>query len=371
MENDNLISRLLNYQGADFFMVNNADGKWWLMPRRNMVTAMHLYQPSSLNGRVLKLFFPFFSRFQVVRRMLDVRTYKLELINLLEEKLKSLFNCKDLEFSVFGGTPSSHQKITMQIYEGSKILGYCKFSDKKEVKIIFKQEEQVLNYLNNQGVEQIPKCLFSGNYLEDIDIFVQTTQKTNASFQSNNWSTIHEDFLLQLHNKTKQNILYEKSEFYKSLQLLKINLGLLEKQHNNLILGLINYLENYFKNKEVCFSAYHGDFTPWNMIIENKKLFVFDFEYAKITFPPFLDKYHFYTQVCIHEKKWNAEEIQMNYLHKNNVIFKYSKKSDLLYVSYLLSITSLYLDREKHNFYNLNETSVWFELLSLLSKKLI
>ena len=371
MENDNLISRLLNYQGADFFMVNNADGKWWLMPRRNMVTAMHLYQPSSLKGRVLKLFFPFFSRFQVVRRILDVRTYKLELINLLEEKLKSLFNCKDLEFSVFGGTPSSHQKITMQIYKGSKILGYCKFSDKKEVKIIFKQEEYILNFLKKKGVDQIPVCLFSGNYHGDIDFFVQTTQKTKTSIQSNQWSTAHEDFLLQLHNKTKQNILFEKSEFFNSLQLLKNDLGLLEKQHNKLILGLINYLENFFKSKEVCFSVYHGDFTPWNMIIEKKRLFVFDFEYAKMTFPPFLDRYHFYTQVCIHEKKWNAEEIQKNYLRKNELIFKDSKNSDLLYMSYLLIIISLYLDREKQNFYNLSETSIWIELLSLLSKKLI
>lgn len=371
MENNTLISRLLNYQGADFFMINNAEGKWWMFPRRNMDTAMHLFQPSTIKGKVLKSFFPFFSKFRAVRKLLGVKIFKLELNNLLEQKLKSLFDCEDLEFSIFGGTPSSHQKITMQLHKGSKILGYCKFSDKKEVKIIFKQEEKILNFLKKQEVDQIPTCLFSGNYHEDIDFFVQTTQKTNASVQSNQWSTAHADFLLQLHNNTKQNILFEKSDFYNSLQLLKTNLGLLEEQHNKLILKSINYLENCFETKEVNFSAYHGDFTPWNMIIESKKLFVFDFEYAKMTFPPFLDRYHFYTQVCIHEKKWNAEEIQNNYLHKNEVIFKYSKNSDLLYMSYLLSIISLYVDREKHNFYNLEETNIWIELLSIVSKKII
>jgi hypothetical protein len=104
------------------------------------------------------------------------------------------------------------------------------------------------------------------------------------------------------------------------------------------------------------------------MIIESKKLFVFDFEYAKKTFPPFLDRYHFYTQVCIHEKKWNAEEIFYNYLNKNDVIFKNTKNS-ILFMSYLLSIISLYLDREKLNFYNFKEASIWIELLNLINEK--
>jgi hypothetical protein len=368
MHDKNLISRLLNYKGAVFFMIKNAEGKCWLLPERNLYTAMNIYQPSTIKGKILKSFFPFFSKYQAVRKLLDIKTYKLELNKLLEKKLKSLFDFEDLEFSIFGGTPSSHQKITMQIYKGSKILGYCKFSDKKEISILFKQEEQTLDFLKKQGVDQIPICLFSGNYQEDIDFFVQTTKKTNTSIQSNKWSISHEDFLYQLHNKTKQNILFEKSDFYNSLRLLKINLGLLKKQHSHLIINSIKFLENFFKTKEVNFSVYHGDFTPWNMIIESKKLFVFDFEYAKKTFPPFLDRYHFYTQVCIHEKKWNAEEIFYNYLNKNDVIFKNTKNS-ILFMSYLLSIISLYLDREKLNFYNFKEASIWIELLNLINEK--
>lgn len=371
MENDNLVSLLLNQKGSDFFMLKNVEGKWWLMPRRNIITAIQLYQPSTIKGKILKSYFPFLSRYKIVRKLSGIKTFKLELNKLLLIKLKYLFNCEGIEFSVFGGTPSSHQKITMQIYKGSKILGYCKFSDKKELKNIFKQEEEILNFLQKKGVDQIPSCLFSGNFHNNIDFFVQTTQKTNSSIQPNKWLTYHEEFLNQLHNKTKQNILFENSDFYNSLRLLKINLGILKKQHNDLILSSVNFLENYYKMKEVNFSVCHGDFTPWNMIIESKKLFVFDFEYAKKTFPPFLDRYHFYTQVCIHENKWNAEEIQHNYLNKSEVIFKHSKKSDFLFISYLLSIISLYLEREKHNFYKLHETTIWIELLSLLSKKLI
>jgi len=368
MHDKNLISRLINYEGAVFFMIKNAEGKCWLLPERNLYTAMNIYQPSTIKGKILRSYFPFFSKYQAVRKLLDIETYKLELNKLLEKKLKSLFDLEEIEFSIFLGTPSSHQKITMQIYNGSKILGYCKFSDKKEIITLFKQEKQTLDFLKKQGVDQIPICLFSGNFQEDIDFFVQTTKKTNISTQTNKWSTIHEDFLHQLYSKTKQDILFEKSDFYNSLRLLKMNSGFLKKQHRTLILNAIKGLESIFKNRDVNFSIFHGDFTPWNMIKESKKLFVFDFEYSKKTFPPFLDRYHFYTQVCIHEKKWNAKEIYYNYLNKNEVIFKNSKNS-VLYMSYLLSVISLYLDREKLYFYNSKETSIWIDLLNLVIEK--
>lgn len=33
------------------------------------------------------------------------------------------------------------------------------------------------------------------------------------------------------------------------------------------------------------YGVYHADFTPWNMSVEEGQLFVFDWEYASLTYP--------------------------------------------------------------------------------------
>ena len=40
-----------------------------------------------------------------------------------------------------------------------------------------------------------------------------------------------------------------------------------------------------------------------------KELFVFDFEYAAMSYPVGLDRYHFFTQTAVFEKHWGADEI--------------------------------------------------------------
>ena len=43
----------------------------------------------------------------------------------------------------------------------------------------------------------------------------------------------------------------------------------------------------------VKFDLNHGDFSPWNCVVENGKLAVFDWEYASAPKPAFLDAVHF------------------------------------------------------------------------------
>jgi hypothetical protein len=44
------------------------------------------------------------------------------------------------------------------------------------------------------------------------------------------------------------------------------------------------------------FHLCHGDFTPWNAKLVNKRLFLFDWEYADLEAPPGLDLVHFLYQ---------------------------------------------------------------------------
>jgi hypothetical protein len=125
---------------------------------------------------------------------------------------------------------------------------------------------------------------------------------------------------------------------------------------------------DYYKDKSVVFSAYHGDFTPWNMFFERGQLFVFDFEYAQMTYPPYLDWFHFFTQCCIFEKHLTTNEIYNAYQIRKQEVSGYLINPDFYYLCYLLGILSLYLDRDKENpgkdvKHNLE---IWISLISCL-----
>ena len=177
-DNNILIDRILDLKG-DFLFISftNADGKRWVIPQQNMVTAMNLYQPSSWKGKLVKQFLPLLHKISFLRRNLGMQHHHYELCYLLKQELSHLFNCESIEFSLFSGTPSLHQKITIQLSIGHTILGYCKVSNKQNIKAIFKYEQKVLDTLMKKGVKQIPACLYCGTLKEDIDLFVQTTQK--------------------------------------------------------------------------------------------------------------------------------------------------------------------------------------------------
>lgn len=87
------------------------------------------------------------------------------------------------------------------------------------------------------------------------------------------------------------------------------------------------------------FSAYHADFTPWNMFVNDGRLFVFDWEYGCMSYPPMLDRYHFFVQQYIHVRHMSADEIYRNiseYAWYNGTQFRY----------YLLDVISRFVCRE-------------------------
>lgn len=355
------LDKLLDFSGGEkFYRFGNSDGKYWIMPARNMRTAMNLYQPSGRKGKMVKSLLPYLHVLPPVRKALHATTMhcclKGEIIGLLCE----IFGTKDIEFAIFEGTPSVHQKITMQLSQGNRILGYCKLSTNNEIKVLFEKESDILTRLAECGVKNIPQALHCGTLKSGMHIFVQSTAKSVSSRVIHEWSDLHEDFLAQLHDKTKQRITFEESDYYSTLLSLEKHMDWLpDNIGKETIANAIAAIKQEYCGREVEFSAYHGDFTPWNMFVENDQLFVFDFEYSAMSYPPGLDRYHYFTQVTLFEKNQNTEKI----IKKLSI--STCKKTKNNFRCYLISMLSLYTLREK-GIYNEKPTipfKFWEELL--------
>lgn len=355
-------------KGGQFINFSNNDKKTWLIPKKNTKTALSIYQPSSLKGKLLKRFLPFTKNNKLVQKKLNISVKNYRLQSGLMDLLKSVFKTDNIEFAIFCGTPSKHQKITIQLFKKNNILGYCKISNNIAVKKLFVHEEKILNRLNELGIKQIPNSLFNGVLNDNLFVFIQNTIKTTSSKVVHQWQETHWQFLTKLHVQTKQSLLFEETEFYNALMLLKQNTNCLKNVNAQPINKAITKVTEHFKNKQVCFSAYHADFTPWNMFKENGELFVFDFEYAKMTYPPYLDWFHFFTQSAIFENQLDASKIYDFYCVKRNKINKYINPPDFYYLCYLLDIVGLYVERDKDNTSTESEKplSIWLNLIERL-----
>ena len=366
-QTDKILSYILNEnEGDTFYSFSNADGKQWLMPIRNMKTAMNLYQPSGIKGKWMKSLFPYLCRIKPVGKAIHAERRKYALPKDLEDLLCRLFGANKIEFSIFCGTPCVHQKITMQISKGKQILGYCKFSDNEEIINIFQKEKETLDYLREQGIKSIPQCLYCGRMDNGIGLFVQTTTKSIHSTTTHEWSIREESFLKELNAKTKRKLPFEQTDFYQDLCFLNdYASGLTDFDISGIQKG-INLVMERFGEHEVVFSFYHADFTPWNMYVEQGQLFVFDFEYAKRTYPPYLDYFHFFTQTAIFEKHLFVDKIGDLYRQDRKKINTFFQDPDFAYLCYLLSIVAHYVKREKGVFQGdvLQNMRLWIGLIT-------
>lgn len=354
-------------KGNTFYHISNSDGKEWLVPKDRMQTALCIYQPSGWKGKLMKSLFPYLYWNSLICKTISAKKVQCHLKSELFDVLDDLFHADDLWFSFFGGTPSVHKKITMQLNENDNIIAYCKLSNDKNIVSLFEKETIILDILSKKGVSNIPKVLYM-NFIDDsVALFVQDTTKTIKSKSLHKWSFLHQAFLDNLHAKTKQELPFEKSDFYTTLVSLKSHIDYLPKYADKLFISnIIDDILLVNKNKTVEYSVYHGDFTPWNMFFNDDEIFVFDWEYASLVYPKGLDRYHFFTQTFFLEKHKSLDELLL--LLQSDECNWVDRKE---YVFYLIDVISRFSIREKGDFQNdiSKMMKIWITLLEFLYEK--
>lgn len=330
--------------GEIYYDILNSQGKEWLIGSKDIRTAFEIYQPTAIKGKILKSFFPCVYRLPFIYSMLHIKRQRLRLEPELEGILKRTFG-NDVSISCFGGTPCVHQKAVIQIYKDSKILGYCKVTNSLEVGCLFDKECEDLNYLHKRGVDSIPKVLFRCD-LKGLKLFCQSSVKDRNGQTVDRITEKHWLFLENVYKKTATVMKFEETDYYALLKSVRKKCGSFEKSNLEIIRRACELISEKYNNTIVEFGFYHGDFTPWNTVLENGKIKVFDFEYAKRTYPPYLDAVHYLLQKNFFvDGLSDVNQIYSSY-KESSIWKKFGNKRTLeMMIMYLLEIINLYLSR--------------------------
>lgn len=372
MNADKQLQQILKWgEGADFLDFANADGKRWLMPVRHMRTAMGLYQPSGPKGKLVKVGLPLLYWNPAALRVLHAERRRLALNDELRGRVEQAFGVKDPDFAVFGGTPGVHRKLTLQVGKEGRIAGYVKVTASEDIFRLFKQEQRVLDLLRRQGLDAVPECRDCGTLSGGLHVFMQTTVKTRRSKVLHRWTERHDRFLLAMEACTHRQMPFEASDFCRDLLTLEACLPLVDDRRE-LLARCLHEVKAHYAGKTVDFSAYHADFTPWNMFGTEKGLFVFDWEYARLSYPPGLDFFHFLIQTGVFEEHLTPERLFMRCRQQSAARNWGAAGADFALKCYLLAVMSLYVGRERNEPNGLSDNTrnmlgLWLDLLERLA----
>lgn len=340
-----VLESLIEYSddGIVYYEVENDKQKRWLFTNNHLKLSMDLYQPTSCKGKVFKWLFPYVKNISSLKEKLHIKKVKLLLDRDIGNVLTSIFQ-SPINISFFGGTPCAHQKAVLQISQGNEVKAYCKISNNKAVGDLFDKECAILQYLQECGMRTIPQVLLRQT-VKGLEVFCQSNVKSTRYKTECKLGKVHYYFLEELFEKTKVQLAFSQSAYAQMLTELQENCKKLNKADERIVRRTIEEVENKFSASEVTFCVYHGDFTPWNMAVVNNQLYVFDFEYAQKTYPPFLDCFHFLmqTEIFIHHKE--AQEILNKIRKSTSELQRFGIECDFYLKLYLLEIIHLYLTR--------------------------
>lgn len=191
---------------------------------------------SAYGGRLSKTYWSLFRKFSFIRMLTSVDEKKLPFPYSVIKKC--LGNDSLLSFNM--GSPGVEQKISILGYDNdSKSPFFAKFSQKPDAKILTKNEINVYNLLKDSGLT--PKLL--SNIITDQYVCLKAEYVEGKRPESREVSSE----IVQL-----------------CLKLKDYHIG------NNSIT----------KEGLVC-SLSHGDFCPWNILADNGKMRLIDWELAK------------------------------------------------------------------------------------------
>lgn len=318
----NTVSKYLWSAGKKYVSLPSKRNCRWIVPCSNKLSsaAWSLYRPFSFYGRMYKKFSNTISMISCfwATNKINEGDLNSSAAMQLKELAAAVLKRDDIIMAVSAGNPSAFRKITGVVMSlNGEVLSYVKIGNtglaieriKKEADVL----KQITGGFRKAGIEiEVPKCLYSGE-LKKSYIIMQSPLFCNAKSGKRrfnlDYAAILENFLIYSKSVKK----FSESEFYKKI---KTEVGIYPLSFRNLLKETLSLLEENILDKKIYFSLSHGDFAPWNILRQNKKFFIYDWETACFDAPVGIDMVHFNFQTG--NLLWNLDaKALLNFILSN------------------------------------------------------
>ncbi len=296
IENKILInsSPILNDRKANahFYSICNNDGSIrWIFPTQSkQAHFLNFYNIGSLKSKV------FASIIQMIYKLKLVKYISSNTFYLYTEKptfLETLINRYQAnDYAIFTGTVGPNRKVLLWLRSEQSDY-FVKIPTSNRSCELVKNEVKQSNYIQSFNIPNLntPKTYFDINN----KIAVLKSVASKDSERQNKLTSLHLSVLNKIYESNNKIQSIQNSSFWKESMsnFNKIKHTAFASELKSNLQDLINSVDT----KEIAtFSTMHGDFTPWNMYVENDQICLYDWELSKSDMPLYLDIFHFVMQ---------------------------------------------------------------------------
>lgn len=271
-----------------------SNARWWLIPLQNRhVTAsgLALFQPILTSARLMK-----WAAATLSKCGLGGIWAKPKLYISGTPSIGKFCGNRTLSYAYFTGTESPHRKVAVQVMDmDGRLIGFAKVSRNPLVRPLLQHEAATLSRIGALGLDSavVPNVLFCGEE-NGASLLVTDTLKTPHTKTTTALLPIHAVFLRELADKTVAPSQAQAVPYVRPFadRLAKIQ-GRVSTEWQKRLQFAIDHVGAVPESHLLPATQIHGDFTPWNTFIVDKKLYVFDWEYADAQAPASNDLIHF------------------------------------------------------------------------------
>ena len=366
-----------NFKKTTFSYIANNDGSMrWVYPKENKSASfLNFYNASTLKAKLMSQ---------------SIRTaFFLGMGSLVAKSKFTILHKKELKpnkdyallahktYSIFTGTAGLNRTALIELSTKGQSTHFIKIPIAKTSQKLIAKETEVLQQIKGKfKTFKIPQ-VFSVSNLNEC---VTTNEELKNKTRSNDLLKPHFEALNELLVKTAESKSIEACSVY---QNGKNNVAFIEAhaktpRHERMVRLLKGVMEQLNPEDEIVTSMAHGDFTPWNMFVNESELYVYDWELARKNFSPLFDLFHFHFQTGILVEKI-ALSVILNKIEKSlsnptlqKQINKLNIDTDVALKLYLLGVVSyyeaLYLKQGTHSLQNQWQFRMWEEALLYLNR---
>ena len=112
--------------------------------------------------------------------------------------------------------------------------------------------------------------------------------------------TAHLDFLAEMHRRTARHLPLEEMEVFRAIRTrLETDAPAADARWVSAMVGLRDALLHGLAGRSLPCGRSHGDFTPWNLVLDDGRLAAFDWEFSREEVPALFDLVHFQFQTGV------------------------------------------------------------------------
>lgn len=257
--------------------------------------AWAVYSPHSHTGKLFKTMMQVLASSEVLKFVPGYHRFSIDAprdeSHALRHCLSNVFGRNDILLSVGIGKTKSVGVILS--FDGG-ILGFIKLGRTSDADARLTHEAEMLDKINSiesmGSVEvEVPKRLYSG-YVDDLYVLVESAPSFHGVSRRITFNKDYAEVLKCFSGRTAPKEFLLQSPFYKGLEPQVVSYPII---YRSILEHALKRIERKAGSVRAYFGLSHGDFAPWNMLWNGKKVVVYDWESACLDAPLGMDFIHF------------------------------------------------------------------------------